>query len=176
MKQVGNVKAGQGAHHVEGAHLASHRGVLGQLSLGVSFFTDVLEHLFIQTELTQMKLHLDVPLHQAACQSHTIQKQVGAVEMKLQLDFHAGHEDASCVKCFQVRLKHQTVTRSPHILGCFGLGLSQGGFVVGGQSIVRSMRGGTVSVVGGSFGWEIQGIEPALRSQHGLTILPVVIQ
>ena len=37
------------------------------------------------------------------------------------------------------------------------------------------MRGGTVSVVGGPFGWEIQGIEPALRSQHGLTLLPNVI-
>ena len=61
LKQVGNVKAGQGAHHVEGAYLASHRGVLGQLWLCVSFFTDVLEHLFIQTELTQMKLQLDVP-------------------------------------------------------------------------------------------------------------------
>ena len=145
----------------------------------MSFFTDVLEHLLIQTELTQMKLHLDVCLQQTACQSHTIQKQVGAVEMKLQLDFHTGHQDASCVKCFQVRLKHQTVTCSTHIVGCFGFGLSQGGFVVGteGFSVVMSCPtiGSSVCVVGGPFGWEIQGIDPALRSQHGFTLLPVVI-
>ena len=130
MKQVGNVKAGQGAHHVEGADLASYRGVLGQLSFIVSFDVDALVHTWIQRELTQVKLDLDVCLHQTPCQSHSIQKQVGAVEMKLHLDFHARHQDASGVKGFQVRLKHQTATRSSHIRSCFGFGQSQGGFVV----------------------------------------------
>ena len=179
MKQVGNVKASQGAHHIERAYFASHRGVLGPLSLGVSFFTDVLEHVFIQTELTQMKLQLDVPLQQAACQSHTIQKQVGAVEMKLQFDFHTGHQDPACVKCFQVRLKHQTVTRSTIMVGCFGLGLGQRGFVVGTEGLIvgmsRPIVGSGVCVVVGPFGWEIQGIEPSLRFQHGFALLPVVI-
>ena len=35
--------------------------------------------------------------------------------------------------------------------------------------------GGDVCVVVGPFGWEIQGIEPTLRSQHGFTLLPIVI-
>ena len=67
LKQVGNVKAGQGAYHVEGAYLASYRGVLGQLSVPVSFGVNVPEHLFIQTELTQVKLDLDVRLQQTSC-------------------------------------------------------------------------------------------------------------
>ena len=37
------------------------------------------------------------------------------------------------------------------------------------------MRGGTVCVVGGPLGWEIQGIEPTLRSQHCFSIVPVAI-
>ena len=83
------------------------------------------------------------------------------------------------MKCFQVRLKHQTVTRSTHIVGCFGLGLSQRGFVVGTEGLIVGMSrpsiGSGVCVVGGPFGWQIQGIEPPLRSQHGFTLLPIVI-
>ena len=37
------------------------------------------------------------------------------------------------------------------------------------------MRGGTVCVVGNPLGWEIQGIEPTLRSQHCFAIVPVAI-
>ena len=65
------------------------------------------------------------------------------------------------------------------MVGCFGLGLSQGGFVVGGGGLILAMSrpsiGGDVCVVGTPFGWEIQGIEPTLRSQHGFTLLPIVI-
>ena len=99
--------------------------------------------------------------------------------MKLQFDFHAGLQDPSCVKCFQVSLKHQTVTRSAIIVGCFGLGLGQRGFVVGTEGLIVGMSrptiGSGVCVVGGPLGWEIQGIEPALRSQHGFALLPVII-
>ena len=72
------------------------------------------------------------------------------------------------------------MTRFTIIVGCFGLGLSQQrGFVVGSEGLIvgmsRPVVAGDVCVVVGPFGWEIQGIEPPLRSQHGFVLLPVVI-
>ena len=90
MKQIGNVKLGHGANHVEGPYLASNRGVIGPLSVVVSSGAEALVYVFNQTELTQMKLQLDVVLQQTACQRYPIQKQVGAVKMKLQLDSTPG--------------------------------------------------------------------------------------
>ena len=72
------------------------------------------------------------------------------------------------------------MARYTKIVGCFGLGLSQRGFLVGTEGLIVVMSpptiGSGVCVVGGPFGWEIHSIEPSLRSQHGLTLLPVVIQ
>ena len=83
------------------------------------------------------------------------------------------------MKRFQVRLKHQTVTRSSQIVGRFGFELSQSCFVVGGEGLIVGMSRtsvvGDVCVGGGPFGWEIQGIEPTLRSQHRFFIFPVEI-
>ena len=92
LKQVGNVKAGEVALHAEGPDFTANRRVASQLFTIVSLGRQGLEDGFNQTELTQMKEETDVPFNQSPCQSHSIQKQAGTVEMKFHLDFHAWYQ------------------------------------------------------------------------------------
>ena len=71
------------------------------------------------------------------------------------------------------------MTRSTQIAGRFGFRRSQRGFVVGSEGLIvvmsRPSIGSGICVVGGQFGWEIQSIEPTLRSQHRFAIVLVAI-
>ena len=112
MKQVGNDKAGEVALHTECADFTAKRGVGSQLFAIVPLGRQGLVDGFIQMELTQMKMEPDVPFHQSPSQPHSLQKQVGTIEVKFHLDFHAWHQYFAGVKHFQVRSEHQTVTGS----------------------------------------------------------------
>ena len=127
-----------------------------------------------------MKSESDVPFHQSPFQSHSIQKQVGAVEMKFHLDFHTWYEHFTSVKYFQVKSEHQTVTGSFHIMSGFCYRLSQGSFVIRTKCYPVCMSRTSIScgvgVSGCPFRWEIHCIKPALRRQYGFSILSVAIQ
>ena len=176
LKQVGYVKAGEIAMHAEGSDFTAYWEVGSQLFVVVSLGRQGLVHGFIQTELTQMKSVLKIPFHQSPCQSYSIQKQVGTFEMKFHLDFHAWYQYFASVKHFQMRRKYQTLSRSCGIVCGFCYRESQGSFVIDTEIPVVCMRRGPVCVVGSPLGWEIHYIEPALRCQHGLSILSVKIQ
>ena len=157
-----------------------HCGISSQLFVIVSLGRQTLVNGFIQTELTEMKSESGVPFHQSPCQSHSIQKQVGAVEMKFHLDFHAWYQYFTGVKQFQVRSEHQTVTGSFHIMSGFCYRLSQGSFVIRTKCYLVCMSSTSIiSSVGVSdcpFRWEVHRIKPTLRRPYGFSILSIEIQ
>ena len=142
----------QVALHAEGTDFTADGQVGSHLFGIVSLGRQIPVHGFIQTKLTQMKTQLHITFHQSASQSHSIEKQVRTVEMKLHLDFYPRHQHFAGVKHFQVRGKHQTVGDASSMLGDFCHGRGQGRFVIGREITPMLMRCSTVGVVGGPLG------------------------
>jgi len=98
LKQVGNVKAGEIVLHAEGADFTANRGVTSPLFAIVSLGRQGLVDGFIESEFTEVKTESDVPFHQSPSQPHSIQKQVGTIEVKFHFDFHAWYQYFAGVK------------------------------------------------------------------------------
>ena len=128
LEQVGDVEASQVMIHAEGSDFTAHGGVHGHLIFSLG--TQIHEHGFVQSQLTQVKPNFDVGFVQTGCQTHSIHEEVGAVEMKFHLDFHARHQHFARVKDFQMRFEHQRAGPTSGILGRFVHHGVQGVFLI----------------------------------------------
>ena len=174
LKRVVDLEHAFGGTQIVGPHFASHGGITHDALVHVVRQTQ--EEIGVEFDLAQQQFDLDV----RHVQSHGIRasvtdgEEIRGVEEQLDADLYLGHQQFTQVKHFDHGFETQHVGLV-HVLSVFLSHLFEGKTLRFGQGGMIHVR--HVQLIGRQLSdGRVQSVDPSLRFQDGLTVVPVKIQ